>query len=63
MNHSLAFYFKSVVCSAWFRMRGVKSSLVACEGRLPVLYCTGKIQVGRRLVLRGRIARTEIRSE
>lgn len=60
MNHSLAFYFKSVVCSAWFRMRGVKSSLVACDGRLPVLYCAGKIQVGRRLVLRGRIARTEI---
>jgi len=60
VTHSLAFLFKSAICSAWFRMRGIKSSLVACDGRLPVLYCTGSIQIGKRLVVRGRIVRSEI---
>lgn len=55
-----AFYFKSAVCTAWFRVRGIRSSLVACEGRLPVLYTTGTVQVGERLIVRCRTARCEL---
>lgn len=60
MNHSLNFYLKSAICSAWFRMRGIKSSLVACEGRLPVLYSGGTVRVGGRLVVRCRTAACEL---
>jgi acetyltransferase-like isoleucine patch superfamily enzyme len=49
---SPAFYFKSALCSAWFRLRGVKSSAIACEGRLPVLYTRGTVQVGWRFMVR-----------
>lgn len=60
MAQSLAFYFKSALCTAWFRIRGISSSLVACEGRLPVLYTSGTVQVGGRLIVRCRTARCEI---
>jgi acetyltransferase-like isoleucine patch superfamily enzyme len=51
---------KSAFCSAWFRIRGVKCSLVACDGHIPVLYTGGAIEIGKRLVVRGRIARCEL---
>jgi acetyltransferase-like isoleucine patch superfamily enzyme len=60
MKRDPAFYIKSAVCTAWFRIRGIKSSLVVCDGRMPVLYCSGNVQIGRRLIVRGRIARCEI---
>lgn len=60
MKRSLAFYLKSTVCSVWFRLRGIQSSLVACDGRMPVLYCSGTVKIGKRLVVRGRVARCEI---
>jgi acetyltransferase-like isoleucine patch superfamily enzyme len=56
----MVFYIKSAACSAWFRIKGIQSSLVACEGRLPVLYGNGKVQIGRRFVVGGRVARCEI---
>ncbi len=60
MSRSPAFYLKSIVASAWFRLHGYRCSLVACEGRLPILYHSGTVTIGRRMVLRGRIARIEI---
>jgi acetyltransferase-like isoleucine patch superfamily enzyme len=50
---SPVFYVRSALCSAWFRLRGVKSSAVACEGRLPVLYTRGTVKVGWRFMVRG----------
>jgi acetyltransferase-like isoleucine patch superfamily enzyme len=53
-------YFKSAICSAWFQVCGIKSGLVACDGRLPFLHHDGAVAIGRRLAVRGRIARCEI---
>lgn len=60
MKQSLPFYFKSALCSAWFRLRGVKSSFVVCEGRLPVLYTHGTAEIGWRFILRGYTVPSEI---
>lgn len=34
----------------------MSGELVACDGRLPMLYCRGKISIGRRFVVLGCIA-------
>src|ERR1700677_3198161 len=60
MKISITLCIRSAVCSAWFRLRGVHSSLIACDGRIPVLYTGGTIEIGKRPIIRGRIARTEI---
>jgi acetyltransferase-like isoleucine patch superfamily enzyme len=60
MKKNLVFYLRSAACTAWFRMHGVHSSLVACDGHLPALDTRGVVRVGKRFVLRGRIARCEI---
>jgi acetyltransferase-like isoleucine patch superfamily enzyme len=60
VRRGLAFYVKSALCSIWFRVRGMQSSLVACDGRVPVLYSSGTVTIGKRLVVRGRVARCEI---
>jgi acetyltransferase-like isoleucine patch superfamily enzyme len=60
MISKLGFYLKSAVCTAYFRIHGVQSSLVACDGYLPVLHSAGTIKIGKRFVMRGRIARSEI---
>ena len=60
MTKGLAFYLRSAACTAWFRLHGIKSSLVACDGSLPALDVRGTITVGKRFVLRGRVARCEI---
>jgi hypothetical protein len=54
------FYLGSAVCTAWFRLHGVKSSLVACDGMLPALNVYGPVTIGKRLGVRGQIARCEI---
>lgn len=54
------FYVRSALCTVWFRVHGVQSSLVACEGHLPILRCAGTIKVGKRFVVRARIARCEL---
>lgn len=59
-TRTLFFYFKSAVCTAWFKVHGVKSALVACDGLLPVIDASGTIKVGKRFVIRGRIARCEL---
>ena len=53
-------YLKSAICSALFRIHGFEVSLVACDGRLPALSGRGTARIGRRLVIRGRVARCEI---
>ena len=60
MKKNLVFYLRSAACTAWFRMHGIRSSLVACDGHLPALDTRGTVRIGKRFVVRGRIARCEI---
>jgi len=60
MNKNLSFYLRSAACTAWFRLHGVRTSLVACDGHLPALTTQGTISIGKRFVVRGRVARCEI---
>lgn len=53
-------YLKSAACSALFRLHGCQVSLIACDGRLPTLSGRGKIRIGKRFVIRGRVAPCEI---
>lgn len=63
MKKNLSLYVKSAACTAWFRLHGFHSSLVACDGQLPVLSGGGKIEIGRRFVVRGRVAPCELTAE
>lgn len=60
MQRSPAFYLRSAACTVWFRLHGIRCPAVGCEGRLPVLYRTGTIEIGQRLMVRGRVAPCEI---
>jgi len=61
MKRHVGLYLKSALCTAWFRLHGYQTSLVACEGQLPVLVHNGAdIRIGKRFVVRSRIARCEI---
>lgn len=60
MKTSLGLYLKSALCTIWFRLHGYQSSLVACEGLLPFISRGGTIRIGKRFVIRGRVARAEI---
>jgi acetyltransferase-like isoleucine patch superfamily enzyme len=62
VKKSMALYLRSAVCSAWFRVHGIQCSLVACDGRLPVLYRGGTVTIGRKFAIRSRLARCEIGS-
>jgi acetyltransferase-like isoleucine patch superfamily enzyme len=53
-------YFKSAICTAWFRMRGVQSPTVSCSGRLPVLYSQGHIKIGNMFLMRGPLLACEL---
>jgi acetyltransferase-like isoleucine patch superfamily enzyme len=59
VSQSVVLYLRSAVCTVWFRMRGIKSSLVACDGRLPRVYSRGQVVIGRRFGVRSRIATSE----
>lgn len=50
---------KSAACSLLFRLHGFRTSLVACDGRLPRLSGGGNIRIGRRFVIRGHLAPCE----
>ncbi len=50
---------KSAACSLLFRLHGFRTSLVACDGRLPRLSGGGHIRIGRRFVIRGHLAPCE----
>ena len=56
-------YFKSAICTVRFRMHGVQSPVVSCDGRLPVLYSGGDIKIGERLALRGPLLACELGAE
>jgi acetyltransferase-like isoleucine patch superfamily enzyme len=53
-------YLKSAICTARFRMRGVQSPIVSCDGRLPVLYSQGDIKIGKRFAMRGPLLACEL---
>src|SRR6185437_3983673 len=61
MKKTPGLFLKSALCTAWFRLHGYRTSLVACDGQLPVLQRSGaNIRIGKRFVLRARVARCEI---
>lgn len=63
MKKNLALYLRSAACTASFRLNGFQSSLVCCDGRLPVLSGGGTVHIGRRFVIRGRVAPCDISCE
>jgi acetyltransferase-like isoleucine patch superfamily enzyme len=63
MKKNLSLYLKSAICTVWFRLHGFQASLVACEGQLPVLMGGGTIRIGKRFIVRGRVAPCEITAE
>jgi acetyltransferase-like isoleucine patch superfamily enzyme len=60
MTKGLIFYIRSAACTAWFRLNGIHSSLVACDGHFPALNRTGTVRIGKHFVVRGQVARCEI---
>ena len=61
MKKTPGLFLKSALCTAWFRLHGYQTSLVACDGQLTVLQRSGaNIRIGKRFVLRARVARCEI---
>jgi acetyltransferase-like isoleucine patch superfamily enzyme len=56
-------YLNSAACTVKFRLHGADASLVACEGRLPILAGSGTIRVGKRFVIRGRVAPCELSAD
>lgn len=53
-------YLKSAICTVLFRIRGVRSPIVSCNGRLPVLYSKGEIRIGERFAMRGPLSACEL---
>lgn len=53
-------YLNSAACTLKFRLHGFQASLVGCEGRLPILAGTGTVRVGKRFMIRGRVAPCEL---
>jgi acetyltransferase-like isoleucine patch superfamily enzyme len=60
MKRNPSIYYKSALCTAYFKARGVQCSLVRCDGMLPVLYTQGEVKVGPRIGVRGRLLRCEL---
>jgi acetyltransferase-like isoleucine patch superfamily enzyme len=57
---NLRLYWKSGICTLWFRANGIKCGAVACYGKLPVIDAAGTIRTGKRFVVRSMIAPSEI---
>lgn len=61
MWRRLSYYVRSVLCTAWFRLRGVRlSSRVCCQGWFPRLDTGGQVVIGEKLVVRNRILPSEL---
>lgn len=60
MKVTLRLCVTSALCTGWFRLHGHRTSLIACEGQVPAIERGGLVRIGRRFVVRGRIARAEI---
>ena len=60
MDSRLIFYARSVRATVWFRLHGARTSLVGCDGSLPVLHGPGTVRIGKHFMMRARIARCEI---
>lgn len=61
MWERLNFYVRSVLCTIWFRLRGVHvSSWVLCQGWFPRLDTGGEIVIGEKLIVRNRILPSEL---
>jgi len=53
-------YLKSALCNVSFKLHGIHSPIVACEGQLPSVLLEGSMRVGKRFCIRGVVARSEI---
>jgi acetyltransferase-like isoleucine patch superfamily enzyme len=61
MWERLSFYVRSVICTTWFRLRGVRvSSWIVCQGWFPRLEARGEIIIGEALIVRNRILPCEL---
>src|SRR6201986_1789390 len=61
MWERLNFYVRSVLCTVWFRVHGVRgSSWVLCQGWFPRLDSGGEIVIGEKLIIRNRILPCEL---
>ena len=60
MQPSLALLFKSAICTALFNARGIRCRRVGCDGRIPRLYTKGRVTVGHRFGVRGRMLPCEL---
>jgi acetyltransferase-like isoleucine patch superfamily enzyme len=60
MKKTPGLYLKSATCTAWFRIHGCQTGLVACDGHLPAISNEGTVRIGTRFVVRGRVAPCEI---
>jgi acetyltransferase-like isoleucine patch superfamily enzyme len=63
MNKTPYLYLTSAACNVKFRLHRVQAPLVACEGRLPILSGKGTIRMGKRFVVRGRVAPCELSAD
>ena len=59
----LRIYFKSAICTAWFRARGVQSPIVSCDGRIPVLHSKGQVSIGERFAIIGPLLACQLGAE
>lgn len=60
MRHSPSLYFRSAVCTAFFKARRIPCSLVTCEGPFPRVYNRGNITIEGRLGFGGQLVPVEL---
>src|SRR5580700_11194633 len=59
-SYLMRLYLKSAICTVRFRMHGVQSPVVSCDGHLPVLYSEGHVKIGKRFAMRGPLLGCEL---
>jgi acetyltransferase-like isoleucine patch superfamily enzyme len=60
MKHNPSLYYMSAICTAVFKARGIKCTVIQCDGKLPKLYTAGEITIGPRMGVRGQLLRCEL---
>lgn len=60
MGSTASVILSSIRCNARLWTHGVRSPIVTCEGRVPILHCDGEIKIRGRLAVRSGVARCEL---